>query len=520
MDKRTVLAFFLSFLIIMVYPYYLKQMSPPSPAPKGTLSQEELPKENINTKDIDKDIRPKKDNTSDLPLIAEDAEVILLENDNIVCKFSSFGAVLQELTYKRYKNDANKPYVIVARPENKSCFGLFSINGKDILRYEVVGKGKNFVRFKALFGEVSIIKEYKIDEYYGINLNIYFEGNTQIIENIETVFLLTYDSTRSYSKRFVNALVQLPTGKLITKNYGKLRKEPFTLKDFFNWVGIEEKYFAVLVKNSIGKGCMTFYLLGDGTSVACLIENDKVDITGNSVSYKVYAGPRDATWLKKYDREFKTLLSRGMLGGLRNLLLVSLKFFYRYTHNYGVAIILLTIAIKIILFPLTHKSFKSMKKMQELQPQMKHLQEKYKDDPQQLNKEMMELYRKHNANPLGGCLPLLLQMPILIAFYQMLSRSIELKGAYFIWWIKDLSAPDSVPGLPFSLNILPILMIISMIVQQKMTPSTASKEQQRAFMFMPIMFGIMFYNLPSGLVLYWLVNNVATILQQELIKRK
>lgn len=239
-----------------------------------------------------------------------------------------------------------------------------------------------------------------------------------------------------------------------------------------------------------------------------------------------YAGPTKYENLTAYEHDFEDLIGRGFFGALKKYTLITLLFFNSIVHNYGIAIILLTVLIKILFTPLTHKSFESMRKMQELQPQMKALQEKYKDRPQDLNREVMELYRKHKANPFGGCFPILLQMPIFIALYQTLSRSVELKGAPFIWWITDLSEPDRLFTLPFSLpvvgdavNVLPILMIGSMVLQQKLTPTAASKDQERMMLIMPIVFGVIFYNLPSGLVLYWFVNNILTIAHQTIHRK-
>jgi YidC/Oxa1 family membrane protein insertase len=203
---------------------------------------------------------------------------------------------------------------------------------------------------------------------------------------------------------------------------------------------------------------------------------------------------------------------------------------YNLTHSWGISVILLAVFLNILLFPLTLKSFKSMQKMQALHPQMEKLKAQNKDNPQRLNKEMMELYRKHKINPFGGCLPLLLQMPIFFALYQALIKSIELRGSGFLW-IKDLSMPDAVkipvalPILGNSINILPILMIIATIIQQNLSTKSMGtavteeqKQQQRMMMFMmPVMFGLIFYNMPSGLVLYWLVNTVLTVLEQFVI---
>ena len=206
---------------------------------------------------------------------------------------------------------------------------------------------------------------------------------------------------------------------------------------------------------------------------------------------------------------------------------MALKFLYRFTHNFGWAIILLTCVIKGAFTPLTHMSFENMKKMQALQPKLKNLQERYKNDPTSLNREMMQLYKRNKVNPMGGCLPMLLQIPIFIAFYQVLNETIELKGAPFIFWIKDLSEPDRLFHLPMTLpfigdsfNLLPFFMLASMFFQQQLTPQTASTpEQAKMMQFMPLIFGVMFYQMPSGLVLYWFINNTLSVIHQVFVKR-
>ena len=216
------------------------------------------------------------------------------------------------------------------------------------------------------------------------------------------------------------------------------------------------------------------------------------------------------------------------LGSIAKFLLSGLKFFYKYLHNWGLAVIVLSLAIWLALYPLTAKSLTSTKKMQSLQPKIEALRQQYKSDPQKLNKEIFGLYKINKINPLGGCLPLVLQMPIFFGLYQMLSRSQELKGAQFLW-IKDLASTDKLytfsfaSGSKFDLNLLPILMMALMFFQQKISlKSTAgvSSEQQRMFATVfPIMFGVMFYNFPAGLVLYWAINSLLMFIQQLKINR-
>ena len=190
-----------------------------------------------------------------------------------------------------------------------------------------------------------------------------------------------------------------------------------------------------------------------------------------------------------------------------------LKFFYKFLGNYGWAIILITIVVRIPFIPILNKSQQSMKKMQKIQPMMADIKEKHKKDPQKMQKEMMALYKKHKVNPVGGCLPMLLQIPVFIALYNVLNKAIELRGAPFALWITDLAAKD-----PY--YVLPIIMGVTMVIQQKMTPTTMEPSQAKIMMFMPIIFTFMFLSFPSGLVLYWLVNNVLGIVQQYFVNKK
>jgi YidC/Oxa1 family membrane protein insertase len=205
-------------------------------------------------------------------------------------------------------------------------------------------------------------------------------------------------------------------------------------------------------------------------------------------------------------------------------LLYVLRFSHQFTGSYGVDIILLTVLIKILTAPLTHKSMVSMKQMQKLQPQMERLKEKYSNDREKLNKEIMELYRRNGVNPLGGCVPMLLQFPVFIGLYNALSTPLELRHAPFLW-IKDLSRPDW-QSLPFTVGnwqlgipVLTILMGASMFVQQWMTPTAGDPNQRKMMLMMPLIFTVMFVTFPAGLTIYWLVNNILSIAQQYWINR-
>jgi YidC/Oxa1 family membrane protein insertase len=240
---------------------------------------------------------------------------------------------------------------------------------------------------------------------------------------------------------------------------------------------------------------------------------------------EVYVGPKDFDALEGIGHGLSRAVNMGWSSFIAVPLLHILKLSHRFSSNYGIDIILLTVLIKLLFVPLTQRSFKSMRAMQKLQPQMTKIRERFKDNSEQMNKEIMELYRRHKVNPLGGCLPMILQIPVFIGLYQALLNAVELRHAPFMLWINDLSAPDRLGALqlPFvqhpGIPVLTLLMGVSMFLQQWMSPSAGDPAQQRVMMIMPLMFTFMFVNFPAGLALYWLVNNLLTIAQQYYINR-
>jgi len=244
-------------------------------------------------------------------------------------------------------------------------------------------------------------------------------------------------------------------------------------------------------------------------------------------SYSLYLGPKDHDILKAQGVGLENAIDFGdWLKWLAMPLLVSMQFLYKFVHNYGIAIIILTLLIKIIFWPLGNKSYKSMKDMQKLQPKLAELREKYKNDKTKISQETMALYKTHKVNPVGGCLPMVIQIPVFFGLYKTLLYAIELRHAPFCLWIQDLSAPDTLFGhIPswfpliggFAIGPLPILMGATMFIQQKMSPPAGEPMQQKMMLLMPVVFTFMFLNFPSGLVLYWLFQNILSIGQQYYI---
>lgn len=274
------------------------------------------------------------------------------------------------------------------------------------------------------------------------------------------------------------------------------------------WIAQEDKYFGVaLATLNQPRGAKVW---GDGkeADIAYEVKPGKAD-------FLFYAGPKEYDRLKTLNFKLEHLVNFGWswIQPVARPLFFLLKFFYKYLHNYGLAIIVLTLIVRIPFIPLIKKGQQSMKKLAALQPKLKELQEKYKNNPQKMSAELKAFYSTHKVNPIGGCFPMLLQVPIFIALYNVLNIAVELRNAPFYFWIQDLSQKD-----PY--YVLPIIMGISMVIQQKMTPSTADPTQAKVMMLLPVIFTFLFINFPSGLVLYWLVNNVLAIAQQYFINKK
>jgi YidC/Oxa1 family membrane protein insertase len=236
------------------------------------------------------------------------------------------------------------------------------------------------------------------------------------------------------------------------------------------------------------------------------------------LNVRLFIGPKDYYLLKQLGNGLEHAVNFGFFGPIARALFISLRKLHDYTHNYGWSIVLMTILVKIIFTPFTQKSFSSMKKMQLMQPELKKIQDRYAkiktDDPrkQNMNAEIMQLHKRYGVNPLGGCLPMVLQMPVLFAFYSVLSNAIEMRKAPFGLWIQDLSRPD-----PY--HVTPIIMGVTMLLQQRMTPST-DPMQQKMMYIMPIMFTYISFNLQSGLVIYWLLSNLLAIAHQYYFQRQ
>ncbi|MFN2428104.1 MAG: membrane protein insertase YidC [Candidatus Binatia bacterium] len=282
------------------------------------------------------------------------------------------------------------------------------------------------------------------------------------------------------------------------------------------WAGYAEHYFLAAYVPRTREPLKLVASSADGSGQSALWTNSAT----TSLDYGLYIGPKSFSELEKADPYLVEAVDLGWFWFVAKPLLLMLRMIESAVGNYGWAIVLLTVAVRAAFYPVNKKQIEAMKGMQRIQPEVKKVQERYADDREKMNAEMMELYRRHKVNPLAGCLPMLIQLPVFIGLYNVLLQSIELRHAPFFGWMHDLSQPDRLGSLaipfvePAGIPVMTLLMGASMILQQKMTPSTADPAQQRIMMIMPVVFTVMFVNFPAGLVLYWLSNNVLSIAQQ------
>lgn len=378
------------------------------------------------------------------------------------------------------------------------------------------------------------IDGYKVEKSYIFEKDRYFctvlvkiTNNTTkplVINDLEIQWgpdIVSDEKSKAMKSRYEGSFYY--DGKKVRRHVLK-KKLDLNISTDFNWLGFHSRYFAVVFlkdKNIIRGEIFKDTNYRTWFSAHFLKTEIK---SGKTKTFKVkyYVGPQSIFVLKKHGHDLNKMISLGLFGFLTKFFIIFLAFLFKLVHNYGIAIIIITFLLKLVLLPISNSSIKSMKKMAELQPELQKLQKLYKDNPQKLNEETMKLYKLFKVNPLGGCLPLLVQLPFFWAIYQAFSVSIDLRNASFFWWITDLSSPDTVAhiiGIP--INILPILMGVAMFIQQELQGTQQSHSSQAKWMkFMPFLFLIFFWNLPSGLVLYWLTNNILTIIQTMILYKK
>jgi YidC/Oxa1 family membrane protein insertase len=362
-------------------------------------------------------------------------------------------------------------------------------------------------------GPAGILIEKKLTFYnedYKVDVAVATKGVDGYTLSLGTDFGLADKVSKDASGRV--GLAAIADGKMIAEKLGSIKGET-QLSGTIDWFGQEDKYFTAALLYG-GQGIVTARKNPEPAEIGDLLTSGlTVREKSEARTFTLYAGPKSYTRLQTHGHGLEKMVDYGWFGILAKPMFWLMEKFYTITKNYGVAIILLTIVVRILLFYPSLKSATAMEEMKKLQPQLMAVREKYKKDSARMNQEMMKLYKEHKVNPLGGCLPMLLQLPFFVALYNVLSVSIELRQSPFIsFWIKDLSVHD-----PY--YILPVLMGVSMIFTMKMTSTTPDPQQAKIMMFMNIAFIFLFAWLPAGLLLYITLSNLLSIVQQLYVRR-
>ncbi|MFH0739057.1 MAG: membrane protein insertase YidC [Candidatus Omnitrophota bacterium] len=436
-------------------------------------------------------------------------DIFTIEQNNYSLGFDEAGASIQEITfpvYQSFKLNLNQGFLLKNLPTG--------------FKKDSVSEG--IVSFVYRDQEKEITKKFILsNSNYIIMLEIEIKNiSSQPLHiNLDLLAAGIHFNADQNEARFQDATFALKD-KVLHLNLRKDIGSP-ELK-FLGW---RDRYFCGIIEPQHTGYSAFINKTTKTTSEISLVSSDLAIPARQSVTQKfhIYLGPQELDVIKKLNPAWTTVVYYGTFDFIARLQVGLLTVLYGLVHNWGWAIVLFSLTIYIILYPLTLKQMRSMKEMQLLQPHIEELRKSYKDNPQKLNKATMDLYREHKVNPLGGCLPMVLQIPIFFALYQVLLRSVSLRGANFLW-IKDLSKPDNLFSLPVSLpiigneiNILPILMTIGMFIQQKIsTVATGSNAEQQKLMLIifPLMFGLIFYRMPSGLVLYWFINSTLMLSYQ------
>jgi YidC/Oxa1 family membrane protein insertase len=527
-EKRLILAVALSAIIIICYQAYMRQFSKPYHGSEmhDTVMQKQ------SAQQATYDMMPFPE--AQKPLTVS-RDTVTIGNSSMAIGVTDYKATINDLYLLDYEGKNEQPYMLVVEDIGKplmleTVFSNTTLPGT----WHLLMHTDNSVQYKASVGGFEVVKTITIDKSgHVLDVDLVITNTSGAHKTLQYTINNGYlETARGHMDSRYLGVDAFIDGKAIRKRpSNKTMHEGELLQGAPQWVATRGRYFSFLMKpgqemqaafvKSVGKNDLYSGLVS--------IPLGLLPQATTRQTFTVYAGPNDIDAMMEIDPTAKEVINYGIFHGIGRLLFNGLQMFYGWTKNYGVAIVLLSLVISLIMLPLTRKSLHSMKEMQKIQPETELIRKQYSDNPQKMNKEIMELYKKHKINPIGGCLPMLLQIPIFFSLYQVLLRSVELKGAPFLW-IKDLAEPDAAFALPEALrnlpflgghiNILPILMAIAMAFQQKLSQGGSKKmsEQQRLMAgIMPIMFGLIFYNMPSGLVLYWFTNTLFMLIIQEVV---
>jgi YidC/Oxa1 family membrane protein insertase len=531
--QRLILFVVFSFSLLLLWEAWQKQLNPP--APRAATQQATTPIPSSSREGLGVKGTAVPASTTAVPN-AGPREHLRVRTDTLLAEIDTQGGdiVYLELLKQKDTHEATKNFVLFG-PEHRyaaqsGLLGAGLPNHKTLFQAEgrefdlAQGQDKLEVRLTASTPEG--VKVSKILTFYRASYRIdvaedIANGTSKPLAT-DAYFQITRDGKPPGGDPY---MTRTYTGAAVYTEQSKLQKVTFEDIDKGKigypkasddgWIAMIQHYFvaALLPPEKTPREFYTRKLPDDLYSVGVIVPIGPIAPGADSrVVVPMYAGPQDQDHLQSVAPGLQLVVDYGNLRVISAPLFWVLKLFHGWLGNWGLAIILLTIVIKLIFFPLSAASYRSMARMKLVTPRLMKLREQYADDKAKMNQAMMDLYKTEKINPLGGCLPILVQIPVFIALYWVLFESVELRYAPFYFWVKDLSAPD-----PW--YVLPTLMMASMLIQTKMNPTPPDPVQAKVMMIMPLAFGVMFYFFPSGLVLYWFVNNILSILQQWQITR-
>lgn len=551
-EKRNTLLFFiLSLLVIIGYPYFFENNQQVQPDNRAVITdtmsdsmQNTAIKESNNNIKIQRQVNVK-------------IEDIIIKSKRLSGKISSKGVLFNNVTLNDYKNDIEKDGNVslfnndnakyfaetkwtsndktISVPDENSCWEV----GENKVLTEQTPVTLTWDNQQGLLFE----KKLSIDENYAIKIEDKVRNYSENSYVLKCVSNIHRDFTKKPDSSSI--VYEGPIGYLNGKSE-QIKYEDIADKTNINyktdggWFGISDKYWLVaFIPNQTVSSNVSYIGNSDSTSFQVVSDDGDTVVSAYSEAVKVnhvYLGAKEINTLDMYEdklniKHFDLAIDFGWMYVLTKPFLYLVAYAKDLVGNMGLGILLITLLLKLLMFPLSNKSYRSMNKMREAQPKMKELQARYGNDKMRLSQEMANFYKKEGISPMGGCLPMLLQWPILFALYKVLYISIEMRQAPFIWWIHDLSQADTMyilncfgmipvelPGF-LQIGIWPLLMGITMLLQQKLSPTTPDPTQEKMMLLMPIMFTFMFAQMPSGLIVYWTFSNILNIIQQYWIMK-
>ena len=523
MDSRTIIAIILVGVVWILWQQHLKEKYPRMQERVSESKQETQPvsggaglsKDLSGTPNIQNNSQPQSENQ-----IAQDQpeKNLVLENDNLRLVFSSKGMSIKSATIKKYFDRKLNP-VEFLKNEGSLNFETGVVGKNSKLHFDLVQLGASEVEGTANFMGTIIKKRIKIiGSEYKISTEVEVSNIGETFTGLSMNFVS--QSLAPANSSFLNPTLEKQ--EFVLDQSGKVTRTQVNVSDKsviqqtqsgVAMMAVDTHYFTMawIDRSEILPEAKLF---SDAHETYARAEYVPVN-RGQTlkISGDFYIGPKELSTLKGVDQKLSKTIDYGSFDFIAKPMLALLKFLYSLINNWGIAIIILTIIVRLLVLPFNIMSYKSMKAMQKVQPLLNAVKEKYKGDSESLNRETMAIMKQHKVNPVGGCLPMLLQLPVFIALYQVLSMSIELYQTPFFGWIQDLSLKD-----PF--YVLPVLMGIAMFVQQKITPSAMDPTQAKIMLAMPVVFSLMMISLPSGLTLYIFVSTLFGVVQQVIFMRE